>query len=113
MKVSKSVTSLTGGVVEDLSFGAHASLVEGKHRHQERVAALAVEGAVGAGGVAGFLAAVASLDEGLVAVSVRHRVPRERAVSFRPLHDSQRLWWAGVWWNRTAGGLVTPTEGQS
>lgn len=73
---------LTGGIVENLSFRTPASLVKSEHRHQVCVATLAVVGAVVAGGVAGLLAAVTSLDEGLVAVSIRHHVPRQCAVSF-------------------------------
>lgn len=87
---------LTGGIVETLSLRTAASLVEREHRHQVCVATLAVVGTVVAGGVAGLLAAVASLDEGHVVVSIRHCVPRQRAVSFCRLHESQRLGWAGV-----------------
>lgn len=87
---------LTGGIVETVSLGAAASLVVREHEHQVCVATLAVVGTVVAGGVAGLLAAVTVLDEGHVAVSVRHRLPRQRAVSFCRLHQSQILWWAGV-----------------
>lgn len=87
---------LTGGIVENLSFRTPASLVKCEHRHQVCVATLAVVGAVVAGGVAGLLTAVTALDEGLIAVSIRRYVPRQRAVSFWRLHKSQRLWWAGV-----------------
>lgn len=43
---------------------------------------LAAVAAVAAGGVAGLLNAVASLDEGRVAAGVRHSAPRQHAVSF-------------------------------
>lgn len=87
---------LTGGIVENMSVRTPASLIECKHRHQVCVATLAVVGAVAACGVARLLAAVASLDEGLIAVGIWHRVPCQRAVSLCQLHESQRLWWAGV-----------------
>lgn len=74
---------LTGGVVENLPWRTAASLVVREHRHKVSVATLAVVGAVIAGGVAGPLAAVTSLDEGPVAVGMRHCVPCQRAVSFR------------------------------
>lgn len=108
---SKSLSSqllLTGGMVEKRSLGTPASLVEGEHRHQIHVATLAGEGAVVAGGVADPLTAITSLDEGLVAVGVRDRFPRQRAVSFWRPQKSQWLWWAGVWTHRTAGRSVRP-----
>lgn len=86
---------LTGGVVENLSVRTAASLVEREHRHQVHVATHAVVGAVAASGVADLLGAVTSLDEGAVAVSVRHCVPCQSAVSFCRLHEIQRLWWTG------------------
>lgn len=73
---------LTGGIVENPSFRTAASLVKCKHRHQVRVATLAVVGAFVCGGVAGFLIAITSLDESLIAVSMKHQVPRQCAVSF-------------------------------
>lgn len=76
-------------MVENWSVGTPASLVEGERRHQIRVATLAGEGAVVAGGVADPLAAIASLNEGLVAVGVRDRFPCQRAVSFWRPHKSQ------------------------
>lgn len=87
---------LTGGMVQNLSLRTAASQVEGINVHQVCVAALAVVGAIAAGGVARLLAAVTSLDEGWVAVSMRHRVPRQSAVSFWRLHEGQRLRRAGV-----------------
>lgn len=69
-------------MVENWSLRTPASLVEGEHRHQIRVATLAGEGAVVAGGVADPLAAITALNEGLVAVGVRDCFPCERAVSF-------------------------------
>lgn len=86
---------LTGGIVESLPRRTGASLVECEHRHQVRVATLAVVVAVVAGGVTDLLATVTSLDEGRVAVSMKHRVPGQRAVSFCRLLKSQRLWGAG------------------
>lgn len=97
----KSLWLLTGGVVEDGAVRAAAGLVVGKHRHQVGEAALAGVGAVVVGAVAGRLMAVPSLDEGGVAVSVRHRVPPQGAVSFWRLRESQRLWRAGDWAHRT------------
>lgn len=73
---------LTGGIVENLSLRTSASVVESKHRHEVRVATVAVVATVVAGGVAGLLAAVTSLNEGCVAVRMWHLVPRQRAVSF-------------------------------
>ena len=87
---------LTGGMVQNLSLRTAASLVEGINIHQVCVATLAVVGAIAAGGVAHRLAAVTPLDEGWVAVCMRHRAPRQRAVSFWWLNEGQRLWWAGV-----------------
>lgn len=97
---------LTSCVVENLSVTTPACLVKCEHRHQVRVATLAVIGAVVAGCVAGLLAAVTSLDKGFIAISIWHLVPRQRAVSFWQLQESQRLWWAGVWTNRTAGSIL-------
>lgn len=71
---------LTGGAVENLPLGTPARLVEGKDGHEIRVAALAGVAALVAGGVADDLAAVAPLDEGLVAVGVKDRIPCQRAV---------------------------------
>lgn len=82
-------------MVEDLSLRAAAGLIEGEHRHQVGVATLAVEGAVVAGGVTCLLTAVTSLNVGCVLISMRHRVPGQRAVSFFWLLESQRLWGAG------------------
>jgi len=72
---------LTGGVVENRPLGTAANVVERKHRHQVRVAALAVVGAVVAGGVEGLVGAGAARDEDPVAVGVKRRIPGQRAVS--------------------------------
>ncbi len=73
---------LTGGVVKNLSLRTAACLVKREHRHQVCVATLAVIGTIVASGVADLLSAVTSLDEGRIAVSIKHCVPCQGAVSF-------------------------------
>lgn len=73
---------LTCSVVENRPLGTAASQVVRQHRHQVGVATLALICAVVAGGVAGCLTAITFFDKGLIAVCVRYRVPRQRAVSY-------------------------------
>lgn len=82
LSIMSPLLRLTCGVVENWSFRTAAGFVECEHRHQVREATLALVAAVVAAGVAGLLTAIGPLDVGHVAVSVRHRGPRQRAVSF-------------------------------
>lgn len=97
MTLIQNLLLLTGGIVENLSLRTATSLVEREYRHQICVATLALVGTAVAGSVAaGLISAVTSFDKGLVAVSIRHSVPRQRAVSLEcRIHESQLLWWAG------------------
>lgn len=69
------MNALTGGVVEHRSRRAGARLVVGEDSHEICIAAVAVEVASGAGGVAPSLRAIISLHKGSVIIYSRDLCP--------------------------------------